>query len=354
MEFLSYNNHVLSLGLKQKSLWPLAEKYTSPVYIYDLDFLADRAQKLQKAFAARKGLLSPLQVFYAMKANSNIEVLKTLKNQGCGADVVSAGEILRAKEAGIDGAQMVYSGVGKTVRELTLALENKVDQINIESLPELLRIIDIVKQRPQLGPAQVALRINPDISIETHPYITTGLKENKFGMEISLIPELVQVLKDNLPSVTLVGLSLHLGSQMLELSSFDDALLKMKAIYLDLQKSFSTLQRFDFGGGLGIFYDRSDLALEESLLQDYAKIVEKHFADMPVQLQTEPGRWLVGHAGVLLTQVQYIKKTPHKTFAIVDTGMHHLMRPSLYQSEHRILPLKTTASSLQAEYDAKE
>lgn len=327
---MEYINNELCLGPLKKALMPLCVNYMRPIYIYDLDFLTQRYQAMSRA-------LKNARIFYAVKANPNVELLHKLKKLGAGADVVSLGEIKRAMEAGFTASDIVYSGVGKTRHEITEALRLGIYQLNVESLPELERVGLLARS---LGKkAAVALRLNPDIDIKTHPYIATGLKDNKFGMELGLVVRLRECLRNFSDSLELVGVSLHLGSMMMEFSGYQEGLLKLKTVFLDLQNEFPTLQRFDFGGGLGIFYDRLDVELEESLLQDYANITLATLGDLNCELQTEPGRWLVGHCGVLITEVQYIKDTAAKKFIIVDAGMNHLIRPSLYEAEHLIMPL---------------
>lgn len=334
---MEYINNELCLGPMKKPLSPLVANYMRPIYVYDLDFIAQRFEAMTRA-------LKGVRLFYAMKANSNPGVLSKLKSLGAGADVVSLGEIKRALECGFQPQDIVYSGVGKTKFEISEALKLGIYQINVESLPELERIGTLAREMGKN--AQVALRLNPDVDIKTHPYIATGLKDNKFGMELSLIPALTSCLKSYSDSISLVGVSLHLGSQMLEFSGYEEALQKLKKVYLDLQKDFPELKKFDFGGGLGIFYDRVDLELEESLLRQYAKITLETLGDLNCELQSEPGRWLVAHCGVLITQVQYIKETSAKTFVIVDAGMNHLIRPSLYEASHRIEPLRKGTSAM--------
>lgn len=337
---MEYINNELCLGPLKKTLKSLCENYERPLYVYDLDFLGQRYESMTQA-------LRGVRLFYAVKANPHREILKKLQKMGAGADVVSLGEITRSLAAGFLPCDIVYSGVGKTRREITEALRLGIYQINVESLPELHRIGEIART---LGKkASIAIRLNPDIDIKTHPYIATGLKDNKFGMELSLVPKLRECLREYADSLTLVGVSLHLGSMMMEFSGYQEALLKLKQVFLNLQKDFSTLQRFDFGGGLGIFYDRLDLSLEESLLRDYAKITLDVLADLNCELQSEPGRWLVGHCGVLITQVQYIKETSAKKFVIVDAGMNHLIRPSLYEAEHLIFPLIKKSKEMQVD-----
>ncbi len=330
---MEYINNELCLGPLKKPLLPLVANYMRPIYVYDLDSVAQRYQAMSQA-------LKGTRLFFAVKSNPNPGVLQKLKSLGSGADVVSLGEIKRALECGFSPQDIVYSGVGKTKFELTEALKLGIYQINVESLPELERIGMLGRELKKK--AQVALRLNPDVDINTHPYIATGLKDNKFGMERSMVPALVKCLKNYSDSIDLVGVSLHLGSQMLEFSGYDEALKRLKNVYLELKAEFPTLKKFDFGGGLGIFYDRVDLQLEESLLQKYAQITLENLSDLNCELQAEPGRWLVAHCGALITQVQYIKETSAKTFVIVDAGMNHLIRPSLYEATHRIEPLKRT------------
>ncbi len=327
---MEYINNELHLGPKKKNLKNLTANYMRPIYVYDLDSIRAR-------YAAMSQALKNVRIFYAIKANPNPEVLRCLKDAGSGADVVSLGEIKRALESGFSPADIVYSGVGKTRHEITEALKLDIYQINVESLPELERIGQIAKEMGKK--ASIALRLNPDIDIKTHPYIATGLRDNKFGMELSLVPDLIRCLKTYANSLELVGVSLHLGSQMLEFEGYKEALERLKKVFITLQKEFASLKRFDFGGGLGIFYERFDLAKEEEILKQYAEITLNSLNELNCDLQSEPGRWLVAHAGVLLTQVQYIKKTSQKTFVIVDAGMNHMLRPSLYEAYHAILPL---------------
>lgn len=328
---MEYINNELHLGPKKKGLKSLTANYMRPIYVYDLDFIRAR-------YAAMAQALKNVRIFYAMKANSNPEVMRCLKEAGAGADVVSLGEIKRALESGFGPQDLVYSGVGKTRHEITEALKLEIYQINVESLPELERVGEIARS---LGKkAAIALRLNPDIDINTHPYIATGLRDNKFGMELSLVPALVACLKKYSDSLELVGLSLHLGSMMIELDGFKEALQRLRKVYVEMQSEFPTLRRFDFGGGLGIFYDRVDFTKEEELLREYAKVALEGLQGLNCELQTEPGRWLLAHAGALITQVQYIKETSQKKFVIVDAGMNHLIRPSLYEAKHLIYSLE--------------
>lgn len=340
--YLQYENEKLVLGPSKKPLADMVQSYERPTYIYDLDILRERFQLLREA-------LPNVQIYYAMKANSNPRILKTLQELGAGADVVSGGEIRRASENGFSYEQMIYSGVGKTERELTSAINGNIRQINVESASELRRIGRIAKSLKQK--TNVVFRLNPDVSIETHPYIATGLHNNKFGMAFSDLPELQTILREHADDIVFRGVSLHLGSQMHNLAGFRDALKILRPVYESLQNDFPSVDTFDIGGGLGVFYDKQDLAAEESLLREYAGIVHEVLQGLKANLQTEPGRWLVAHSGVLLSQVQYLKKTSKKNFVILDTGMHHLLRPALYQAHHPILPLEKRRGSSTVTYD---
>lgn len=332
-QYLKYLNGELHFGTGAKSLKlrDFAKDQQGPVYLYNADLIRSRVRQMQKA-------LPNVKMYYAMKANSFPGIMQLLKAEGVGADVVSGGEIHRALESGYQGRDIIYSGVGKTKREIQLAIGKNIAQINVESMPELLRIAEIAKAQKARVP--ISLRLNPDIEIKTHKYIATGLKDNKFGMELSLLPQLIETLKAHQDHLTLEGISLHLGSQMLEFEPFREALQKLVPVYQKLQSEFSSVQKFDFGGGLGIFYEEQNLDKESELLQQYADVALSELKNLKAELQCEPGRWLVAHAGVLLSQVQYIKKTSHKNFIILDTGMHHLLRPALYGSFHQIHPLK--------------
>ncbi len=324
---LSYKSGALYFG--DRNLLDFTKQYSGPKYIYNLSILSDRLVRLQKA-------LAPARVYFAMKANANVEVLKKIRALGAGLDVVSLGEIHRALQCGFKNDEMIYSGVGKTKRELTEAIRMGIYQINVESLEELHRIGEIGKTFNKKVP--IAIRLNPDVDIKTHPYIATGLRDNKFGIEMSQVLAVRRELKQN-SYLNLVGISLHLGSQMHDLTGFESAIDSLKTIYLELSREFTGLRRFDIGGGLGIHYDDPSWLPELELLTKYSGIVQNSFSKMTCELQTEPGRWIVARAGVLLCQVQYIKKTEHKLFAIVDSGMNHLLRPALYGAQHQIWPL---------------
>ncbi|MCB0412426.1 MAG: diaminopimelate decarboxylase [Bdellovibrionales bacterium] len=331
-----YNHHHLSYFAPQErsalSLKSLAERFGTPLYVYDIDDVLRRVRLLKSCFS------NPLEIHYAMKANAHPFLLSALAKEGIGVDVVSAGELKWALQHGHKASHCVFSGVGKTKAEIRYALESGIQQLNVESPEELQRIACIAKDLKQRAP--VAFRMNPDVNAVTHPYIQTGFRENKFGMDFTFVTELKEILGKNRGSLDLKGLTLHIGSQIRDLGVFSEAILKTKKIFKDFQESGFELKSFDVGGGLGINYQEFASENEDQALQDYGHLVQKCFEDLPgIRILTEPGRILVGRMGMLLTEVQYVKTTPFKKFCIVNTGMHHLLRPALYQATHRILPL---------------
>ncbi len=340
---LHYKNSQLHFGLSSFNLQTLIQDYDSPFYVYDLKGIADRFTKWNLAFT--KGA----SVHYAVKANSNLEILKMLKSMGSHVDVVSGGEIKKALEAGFLGRDIIFSGVGKTKSEIELALDSKIYQINVESPAELRRIAEIAISKGLKAP--VSLRFNPDVNPETHPYITTGFRENKFGLDESLLPEVIDLLKTYAQSLDLKGLTLHIGSQILDIHVYREAIQKTRTVFEYLKTLGFEMTRFDVGGGVGIHYQEQKLAQEEEFVKAFGQMVEQELQGLNVEIQTEPGRWIVAHSGVLITQVQYIKKTPFKNFAIVDSGMHHLMRPALYGAYHSVWPLASSGQNSLKPYD---
>ena len=325
---LEYNSHG-QLCFDGRSLNSLAS--TEPTYVYSRETLEARwalfSQSISEALAHQN-----FSVHYALKANSNLKLLHFFKDKGLGVDVVSGGEMKKAIQAGFRPQQIVFSGVGKTEQELTSAIDQSIEQINVESSSELRRISRLAKKE-----VRVALRINPQVNPVTHPYISTGFKENKFGIDPDQIADCLAIIKTN-SNLKLVGLTLHIGSQLLDFSAFNEALEKAKNIYFELLSQKFPLQRLDVGGGVGIHYDRdSD---DQDILHSYCKVLKNHLRDFKGHVQFEPGRFLVARAGVLLAQIQYIKITPHKNFVILNSGMNHLLRPALYEAYHRIFPLQ--------------
>ncbi|MCB0351257.1 MAG: diaminopimelate decarboxylase, partial [Bdellovibrionales bacterium] len=304
--------------------------YSSPVYIYDLDGLKKRAEFF-KSHMPKNG-----EAHFAMKANNNPHVLKVLKDLGYGADVVSLGELKLAIESGFSPEKIVFSGVGKSIKEIKGALEAQISQINVESLAELERIVEVAKEMKAV--ARVAFRMNPDVDADTHPYIRTGFRDNKFGIDFSESSALLSIIKKNKAAVELCGLTLHIGSQLREVAPFQAAIEKTLELYKSIQSSGLALSTFDVGGGVGIDYSSGEIEKDNELIVSYMSTVKGLLEDKVERVYFEPGRILTARFGVLLTEIQYIKRTPHKNFIIVDAGMHLLMRPSLYQAYHRIEP----------------
>lgn len=340
---LFYKNNQLCIGKENEWEKPLCELIIAdderPVYIYDLSLMEEEINFLQQCMGAET------HIHYAVKANSNTMILQHFAKLGVGADVVSAGEARLALEAGFDPKDIIFSGVAKTKKEISFAIENSLDQINIESPQELLRVGDIARSQGVI--ARVAFRMNPDVNPQTHPYITTGFRENKFGMEEDFIPELLEILKKYSDSLSLQGLTIHIGSQLTDNQCFEDAIIKTIPIFQDLKAKGFSMKTFDVGGGIGINYQHG--GTHRSQIQDYGQMVQKHLSDLGVKIYCEPGRMIVGAYGTLVSEVQYIKKTSSKNFAILNTGMHHLIRPALYQAEHRILPLVEKENKNQGE-----
>jgi diaminopimelate decarboxylase len=313
------------------SLYSLVEKnYEGPIYVYDGKYMASRAMALKSALPANT------EIFYALKANDCKEVVRLFVELGFGMDVVSQGELEWSLQQGCPAKKIIFSGVGKTETELLYALQLGIRQINVESIPELLRI-DKLTQKYHLK-AAVGLRVNPNVDAKTHPYIATGLKNNKFGIEVEALSECEAILRRN-SLIVFQGFSVHIGSQLTDLSACSEAYNKLVPVIREWQSKGYHFETLDAGGGLGIFYDRADEATELALAQEWGRRISDCWKGLSKTLMVEPGRWLVAHGGALLTRVEYIKKTSHHQFAIVDTGMHHLLRPALYQAMHRILPL---------------
>ncbi len=324
-----YQNGKLSLMQGDQSLALLDLAQELPVYVYDLDAVQAQVQELKKA-------LPKAQIFYAMKANSNLELLKFLRGfSGLGLDVVSLGEMKRGIQAGFSAKEMIFSGVGKSVEEIEFGLRESLGQFNIESVSELKRIAKIASKLKIKAP--IAIRFNPDVEAETHPYIKTGFRENKFGLGPETWPELKKVLNEFKSSTELVGLTMHIGSQLMTPAATLEAIEKTKLFADHLQREGFLIRTFDIGGGWGVDYSVADG--EKVRLQEFAETLRPKLDQLPYKILCEPGRILVARSGVLLAKVEYIKRTPYKNFAILNTGMNHLMRPALYQAKHRILPL---------------
>lgn len=318
----------------KNTLQRLASKHGTPLYVYNSKRILQKLSSLQNAFTQQ------LHVHYAMKANNFSPLLKLLAKKRIGVDVVSGGEISHALNCGFNPNKIIFSGVAKTEEEILYALKLGIFSINVESPQELERIGRMAKKIKKI--AAISFRLNPDVNPKTHPYITTGFKENKFGMDKSFLPELISILNQYPKHLLLHGLDFHIGSQLTSTSPFDEALIKSIPIFKNLRSRGYPLKYFDVGGGIGISY-KGEKVIN---LKQYARKIEKHISSLGCQIHCEPGRYLVADAGYLLTKVEYIKKTPFKNFVIVNTGMHHLIRPSLYGAHHKIEPLNPTRKKI--------
>lgn len=316
----------------------IAETVGTPFYLYSQATLEHHFQTFDRAFGR-----VPHLTCFALKANPNLAVLRVFARLGAGADIVSGGELFRALRAGIPPEKIVYSGVGKTAEEIAFALKKKICLLNVES-PEELRLIDRVAGRLKTK-APVAIRVNPDIDAKTHPYISTGLKKNKFGINIRESLEEYRLARD-LPHLQVKGVDCHIGSQLLLTGPFLEAVEKLKKLVTALEGLGLTISVLDLGGGLGITYDQE----EPPHPREYARAIIQALGKEPRTIVLEPGRVLVGNAGILVTKVLYVKRGEEKNFIIVDAGMNDLLRPSLYGSFHGIHPVvKNKAVVIQAD-----
>ncbi len=306
----------------------LADKVGTPFYVYSAATLRRHVRVMREAFAD----LNPL-VAYAMKANSNQAVLTILAAEGAGADVVSGGELERAVAAGIPGERIVFSGVGKTIAEMRRGLEIGIKCFNLESEPELERLSDVAVSMGVTAP--VSVRINPDVDAGTHKKISTGKSENKFGIPFERGREVYRRIAE-LPGVRAVGVDMHIGSQITTMTPFDNAFALLAELVRDLKSAGHDIRHADVGGGLGIPYHFNEAAPPAP--SAYAEIVMRHIKPLGVSLVLEPGRVIVGNAGVLVTRVEYVKDGK-KTFIIVDAAMNDLVRPTLYEAHHDIEPV---------------
>ena len=309
----------------------IAEEVGTPFYLYSHATLTHHFQVFDQAFAD-----IPHLVCFAMKANSNGATLKLFADLGSGADVVSGGELYRALRAGIPPSRIVFAGVGKTREEMGFALKSDILMFNVES-PQELRLLNDVAGAMGTK-ARVALRINPNVDPNTHPYIATGLKKSKFGIDISLAMEEYQVAKE-LQHIDVVGVHQHIGSQITEIAPFVDSLVKVADLIAKLRDHGFAIKYLDVGGGLGITYKDEDPPVPRVFAEAMIAVIK----DLGCTIVLEPGRVIVGNAGVLVTKVLYDKRTPAKHFIVVDAGMNDLIRPSLYGSFHSILPARQEA-----------
>lgn len=319
--FQMKNGSLFAEGVNVKEL---AREYGTPLYIYSAATLKRHFQAFDSAFDSMEHLTC-----YSVKANSNLAVLKLLASLGAGMDIVSGGELYRALLAGVPAERIVYSGVGKKAPEIAQALTAGILMFNVESVQELERINDVAKSMGKV--ARVSFRINPDVDPKTHPYISTGMKKNKFGLGIENALDAYALARE-LPAIEPVGMDCHIGSQLTTIEPFLEALDKLLAFYEKLKAMNLDIRYLDLGGGLGIPYNEEEPPHPSA----FGAALTKALSGVPLKVVLEPGRVIVGNAGILVTEVQYTKQTPTKSFVIVDAAMNDLLRPSLYGSFHRI------------------
>jgi diaminopimelate decarboxylase len=312
------------LHAEDVSVAELAETYGTPLYVYSAATFRRHYKAFDEAFKNTTHMTC-----YSVKANSNLCVLKLLAGMGAGMDVVSGGELHRALKSGVPGDRIVYSGVGKRHHEIVEALEADILMFNVESLAELEKINEVAGSMGKT--ARISFRINPDVDPKTHPYISTGMKKNKFGLDIETSLKAYERARD-LEHIEPIGIDCHIGSQLTQIDPFLEALEKILAFYERLKAIGIEPKYLDLGGGLGITYD-DEVPPHPS---EFGKALEERLKDLPLTLILEPGRSIAGNSGILVTGVIYTKETPSKNFVITDAAMNDLMRPSLYQSHHTI------------------
>jgi len=340
MDHFSYRSG--TLHAEDVALADIAAVVGTPFYCYSTATLTRHYQLFTEA-------LSPMPhlVCFAIKSLSNVAVLKTLGQLGAGMDVVSAGEYLRAKAAGVPGDRIVFSGVGKTREEMRIALEGGIRQFNVESEPEMRALSEVAVSLGKVAP--ITIRVNPDVDARTHEKIATGKSENKFGIPIARASE-VYAEAARLPGLDVVGIDVHIGSQLTELEPFEQAYLKVADLTRRLRSEGHDIRRLDLGGGLGIPYARGNEA--PPLPIEYGALIKRTVGDLGCEIEIEPGRLISGNSGVLVSRVIYVKNGEGRDFLILDSAMNDLVRPSMYGAHHDIVPLEEPAPGVdQQPYD---
>ena len=324
MNSLHYQKN--KLFFDQLDLEELSKGITTPFYLYSENLIKQNI----KEYISQSN--DKTLFCYSVKANSNLSILKLIASEGMGFDVVSMGELYRVIKAGCDTKKVVYSGVGKTRAEIRYALENNILCFNVESEGELFVIND---EASAMGTsANISIRVNPDVAVESHPYISTGLKDNKFGITYKNALTLY-IKASKLSSLNIIGIDFHIGSQITSIQPFIDSIKSIRSLVSDLKKENINITHIDVGGGLGISYEGEDIVRKA----DYIKEITDSLRDLNVNILFEPGRSVIGDCGLLVTQIQYIKESETKNFMIVDASMSELIRPPLYNAFHKITPI---------------
>ena len=340
MDHFIYRNGILHA--EDVAITEIAAAVGTPFYVYSQATLTRHFRVFDEALNGMNHLIC-----YAMKANSNIAILKILGDLGAGMDVVSGGEYLRAKAAGISGDKIVFSGVGKTREEMALAIKNGIRQFNVESEAELKVLNEVALSLGAIAP--ITLRVNPDVDAKTHAKIATGKSENKFGIPISKAQEVYSIAA-SMEAIDVVGIDVHIGSQLTDLEPFRLAYKKVAELTKVLRQDGHNIRRLDLGGGLGIPYESSNQS--PPLPEDYAKVIHETVGDLDCEIEIEPGRLLTGNAGLMVSSVIYNKSGEGRDFMIVDAAMNDLIRPALYEAYHEIIPvIESTKNSETQDYD---
>ena len=340
MDHFLYHKGILHA--EDVAITEIAAAVGTPFYVYSQATLMRHFRVFDEALNGMKHLIC-----YAMKANSNIAILKILGNLGAGMDVVSGGEYLRAKAAGISGDKIVFSGVGKTREEMELAIKNGIRQFNVESEAELKVLNEVALSLGAIAP--ITLRVNPDVDAKTHAKIATGKSENKFGIPISKAQEVYSIAA-SMEAIDVVGIDVHIGSQLTDLEPFRLAYKKVAELTKVLRQDGHNIRRLDLGGGLGIPYENSNQSPPTP--EDYAKVIHETVGDLDCEIEIEPGRLLAGNAGLMVSSVIYNKSGEGRDFMIVDAAMNDLIRPAMYEAYHEIIPvIETTGSPEIRDYD---
>ena len=330
-EYFHYRDN--TLHAEQIPLTDVVQRFGTPCYVYSRAALTDTYRQFADALAPREHLIC-----YAVKANPNLAILNLFAKLGAGFDIVSGGELQRVLAAGGAADKVVFSGVGKSEGEMRLALSAGIRCFNVESAPELGRLNEVAGSMGKIAP--ISLRVNPDVDAKTHPYISTGLKQNKFGVAYAEALGLYRKAAA-MPNLKVTGIDCHIGSQLTEISPFIAAAEKVLALVDQLKAEGIVLEHIDLGGGLGIRYDKET----PPAIADYAQALLQALQGRSESLIVEPGRVLVGNAGVLLTRIEYLKHGEEKNFAIVDAAMNDLMRPALYDAFHAVHPMQSHGAS---------
>lgn len=328
MEHFIYRNG--SLYAEDVAIADIAEAVGTPFYVYSAATLTRHFQLFDTALEGIDHL-----VCYAMKSNSNQAVIRLLADQGAGMDVVSGGEYARAISAGVSSDKIVFSGVGKTHEEMRMALEGGIRQFNVESEPELQRLSEVACVLGKTAP--ITIRVNPDVDAKTHEKIATGKSENKFGIPISRAKD-VYALAARLPGLEVIGVDVHIGSQLTDLEPFRLAYEKVADLTKILRADGHSIKRVDLGGGLGIPYEKSNQS--PPLPSDYGALIQEIFSDLDVEVEIEPGRLVSGNAGLLVSKTIYVKSGEDRSFLILDAAMNDLIRPAMYGAYHEIIPVQ--------------